>query len=195
MSITKINTDYNIEYAHIYVNETPSREHFDSGWIAKRKEKELSEQGKTVLSVILIDEYNPKERLLDENALLEHLGKQDVAPDFLAYESQLVPHAPILLESIRNPRWREFNQKKIAEGDVVPCSLLVAVWYLFRLGIFKINGDLLKPVNDAKIEDFPAKNIITVLPNRYRSVEEKALNFIAASNYREVSDRIEHIYY
>lgn len=192
--MNNIKVDINIEYAHIYSNENYNREHFEAGWIANQTLLKLTESGLVVSTVILVDEYNPSEHILDINGFVGKMKDSALAPDFIAYESKLIIHSDDFLESIQNPRWKNSLKNGIRSSGRTPCSVLAAIWYLVRLGIYNSDNDI-QPINGSKIDSFPANKIITILPQRYMSVEQRAMDYIKNSTYREYSDRIEHIYH
>src|SRR3989344_9263442 len=177
--------DYNVEFAHIYGNESFSHEHYQASQILKRKIEELEKNKQSYTTTILIDDYNPSEWILNVDKFLEELKGSHTVPDHLAYESKLVPLKDMVLELSSEQIRKGYNRYSNKKNGRVACSLLVAIWHLTRLGIFSLPKDLL--VNGNK--PFSAKKLVTILPERYHNVEEKALKVIGSTpSHRRVRD-------
>lgn len=67
--------DYNIEFGHIYLNESFSKEHFEGAEIAKKIAQKLKREGKTFCLTLMIDDYNPDEQFLDLEGYLKSSKK------------------------------------------------------------------------------------------------------------------------
>lgn len=184
--------NYSIEFAHIYINETHSREHFDAAWIAKQKAKELDKKGCSYSLNILIDDYNPSESILDVSNFINKI-QENVEVDHVASEAALVMWTKLLLEEISKSRIRKSNLHYINRNHKVPCSFLVAVWNLIRLN--ELTNEIDVSIYKDSAKSLVGERIINILPSRYEEVEKRALDIIEHTRYKECINRIEHIFY
>lgn len=184
--------DYNIELAHIYVNEDVTREQYQALDIAKDKIFQLDFRKKTFATAIMIDDYNPNEWTLDVKKFLAIFKGSSLKVDYVIYESKLTKYKDQLLSEM-SPRLNKQYSKYISEKGKCPCSFLIAAWYLVRFGIYDNHGVFLKhPLK----KPLAAKNIITVLPQRYESVEKKALEIIYSTPHKKmIEGKIEHVFF
>lgn len=186
-------TDYNIEYAHIYTDESFDINQRDS--IKKLEEiiNNLDKEKKDFTLTILIDDYNPTSNTLNINNFLKEVEKYGHKPDFIFLESKLVKDKEMLLKEMKDKERREY-EKYINKKNKIPCSFLIAIWYLKRLGVISINKNELEQLNKNN-KAFIAKKIITILPQKYKSVEIKAQEIIKLTKFKKRLKDIEIIYF
>lgn len=182
--------DYNIEFAHIYVNEDFNREHFEAAIRTKQATKNIVQLGKSYVLTVLIDDYNPSDEILDTQVFLQKLESLKVKPDYVIYESKLVYFQDLLLDRM-NGKIKKKYENYINKQRKCPCSFLVAVWHLLRLGVFSEE----KIISNKQDKPFSAKRTITILPRRYESVERKAISIINSTAFCEHIKNIEHIFF
>jgi len=197
--------DYNIEFAHIYLDQEFSEEQRNSIPIAKKLIEKLKSKNETYSLGIMIDDFSPINIILDSKSYIEAL-RMEIDFDYVAYESQLsmysfkfiseLPSELISIKSINNINVKTFHKKDLNIGLITKdnkpsCSLLVAIWYLSRLGVYGMPAKT--QLQNSK--EFIAKKIITILPEKYKETEEKVLVLIANTKYNIYLDRIEYIYY
>lgn len=178
----------NIEYAHIYGDQSPAEEQQRATECVKRLIKGINKDDSFCLTV-LIDEYHPQQQSLLLHDYIDFLDSHGVRPHYVVLESDLRKLAYKVLYSIpadeRKSLCRWMNKK-----DAFPCSLLTATWYLVRLNMFGSIpmieiGSLL---NGA--QRFFGDHLITVLPKSYMENEKRAVEMIAASPWKFLVDRI-----
>lgn len=183
--------DYNIEYCHIYVNENFTTEHYRAVNLLKTAINDLEKKNLSYTTSVLIDDYNPTEKVLNVKSFIKELDCMGGKADHVVYESKLTRLKDDMLGVMRGKLKRRY-QLYINKTGKCPCSFLVAAWYLLRLGIFT-DGQIIKP---KKTKPFAAKQIITILPQRYGSVEKRALEILESTVYADdVRDNIEHIFF
>lgn len=195
--------DVSIECAHIYADEVVSDQHAESVLIARQETARLAHRGKTVRSVVLIDDIHATARRTTSDEVRRMIAQFGHDVDAVVEESSLIAVTKRVIR--RLPReslyWEPFRRaaKRVlflatADGAIAlggvnngrfepTCALLVAAWHLARLGALPVQG-----VPTAKL-------VTSVLEERYRSVEMKALRIIEASRLREFAKGITHIFY
>ncbi len=185
--------DYNIEYSHIYTDEEFGFEQRKSIKILKNVTERLKRAKKSYVLTVLIDEYNSIEPTLSIKNFLGYLEKFKAKPDFVCYESQLVSSYKLLLKKMI-PSLRKKYVKYIEKHKKIPCSFLIALSYLKRLGLLKIRGPELDSLKEPS-QPFVAKKIITILPRKYQAVEMKALKIIEATRFKRYLENILNIFF
>jgi hypothetical protein len=189
------NVDYSIEFCHIYLNETFSHEHRQSIDVLKEVIAELP-PGATHSLNVLIDDYNATEDVLDIEDLKARLKAADVKPDYLAYEARLAPYADALLDLMEEGRLKRSYERYIREKGMIPCSFMIAIWYLLRLGALPLVADaMVYEKNGGHAKAFVAEHLISILPERFRGVEKKAAQIIAKTSFAPLEQKIRHVYY
>jgi hypothetical protein len=156
-----------------------------------------------VRSAVLVDDIHVGGSMTSADAVRRWATELGFGVDSVVEESALVVVAKRVIKSL--PRcslyWEPFrratkrvlflysNDGGIALGAIddhrfkPTCALLIASWNLSRLGAFSVG-------------DVPTATVATsVLEERYRAVEMKALRIIEASPYRALSSRVSHIFY
>lgn len=184
--------DYNIEYAHIYSDEFFGKEQEESVKELHKTIERLKRLKKTYVLTVLIDEYNPTEHTLDIENFLATLKKLNAKPAFLMFESHLVCYKNILLKKMKGKIGREY-EKYIKKHNKVPCSFLIAIWHLKRLGLLKSKNSKLQQLTGGK--QFIANKIITILPKKYQGVELKTIEIIESTNFKRQVTNIAHIFF
>lgn len=210
--MAKIITDYNIEFSHIYADENLGAEQL---WGVNELKALLQKPpfyNQKVVTVVLIDDFHPDVFQFDEAKLRNEFEKLSVAPDFIGYESRLSPVADqLILEIPRSQLANEYfhepersvtlliqDKKRFGLRDEFEfahdytCALLSAAWLLCRLGMYPAPEGVFREASDA---DFAAREIITILPQKYREVEERALDIIGATKFKDLKKHIRHIFF
>ncbi len=190
----RIKTDYNIEYAHIYSDEKFGPPQELSIQILHSVINELKQKKKSYVLTVLIDDYNPQKQILGIQELIANLKRLKAKPDFIGFESKLVQYSNFLLKEM-SPRLQKNYIKYIEKNKKIPCSMLIAIWYLKRLGLIKIQPEELKHLSKDSKKSFVAKKIITILPKRYQKVEKKGLEIIASTKFKNRLCDIENIFF
>jgi len=185
--------DYNIEFAHIYTDEAFSPEHAEGISVLKKVLAGLP-SGTKVTTSVLIDDYNPTKNLLVVSDFTRQLSEAGVTPDFIAWESVLTKQGYSLLNSIHDDRVYKTYENYIRSHGKFPCSYLIAVWNLIRLGYLTLPDNLFCCANKP-VGSFTATNIYSVLPDRFAEVEKKALDIIKATSYADALKQVQHIYF
>lgn len=182
--------DYNIEFGHIYVNEMFTNEHYTSAALAQKTIMKLKSEGKSYVITVLIDDYNPTDSILNIKKFAKNLRAIGINPDYFIMESSLVNYKDMALEEM-NGKIKRLYTKYIENNQKCPCSFLVSIWHLLRLGAF---DDVHIDKTEGK-KPFQAERIITILPERYRSIEKKALDIIKSTKYVGYVAKAEYIYF
>jgi hypothetical protein len=152
---------------------------------------------------VLVDDIHVEASKITPQQIKGWAARFGFGVDMVVEESALKAVAKGVIRSLprRNLYWEPFrrapkrvlflrcNEGGIALGTIVDrhfepsCALLVAAWNLSRLGAFSVGG---LPT---------AERATSILEERYRSVEMKALRIIEASRHRAFAGRISHIFY
>jgi len=183
--------DYNIEYAHIYMDESFNEEHKKAVDSVKELEKKIKKKKLSFIKGVLIDDYNPEVHKLDVQDFVKKLNRYEVKPDFVGFESKMANYKDFML-SIMSPKVRREYIKYIKKIGKVPCSLLAATWYLVRLGVFPASDEMYKDFG--RKNQFVSRKIINILPKKFRETEKKALKIIEGSAYKRYLKNIEYKY-
>ena len=179
---------YNIEYFHIYTDETIEARHQEGLDSLKALQQSWSfEYDK----IVLIDNYNPVEHVTSANDVLSHLKNEGMLPDFWAYEGDMIENAKMFLESIKDGKLKRSYIRYIENKGKYPCSLLTATWYLTRLGKFDMTT--IQSTSDRLY--MPAKRLFNLLPEDYKPVEDRAFELIMNSPYAADADRVQDLFY
>lgn len=190
---SNIKTDYNIEFAHIYADTIFGREQLSSINVFNRLAKRLSRDNKSYVSSVMIDEYSPDFKILNEQKYFAKLKELNASPDYLAYESHLKDIAWRIISLMSGKSGREYK-KYVNQKNKLPCSLLVAAWYLLRLGLIDSTDKVYKRVSNTS-RPFYASKIINILPKKYIGVEKKAIAIIKATRFKDIIHDIKYIYF
>lgn len=187
---THRSSSYSIEYAHIYTDEKVNGNHFESIAVLKDvKSTIVSPYSK----VVLIDNYNADSDKFNVEHFLSILSQKGGKPDFYAFESDLVPLADVLLDSIEKPKVARMYKSYIARKGKYPCSLLTATWYLVRLGRIDGKDILYRNNRDLSLKNAVAEKLINILPSSFADVEKETHKLIGYSKFWEDRFKIEPI--
>lgn len=198
-----VTCDVTIECAHIYADERFTGAHARSVAIARRESRRCMAQGRTVKSAVLIDDIHASGSGISPGDVARWSTQLGFGVDLVVEESTLVTGAKHVIRSLprRDLYWEPFRRASkrvlflrdgaegIALGTIVDrrfqptCALLISAWNLARLGAFPVEGMV------------TAWTATSVLEERYRGVEMKALRIIEASRYATLATRISHIFY
>lgn len=181
---------YSVEFFHIYTDEKISPVHIRGMEYMKAISSVWNVNAQTV---VLIDEYNPKQATLKPQDVFDFLETQGALPDYWAYEGALTDKAEELLSALTDRRLERSYRRYIEAHNKYPCSLLTATWYLTRLGAFDPKGVLQKC--GAAEEYTAADRLINILPEGYKPVEAKAHELIAKSSFHAYADMIQDLFY
>lgn len=204
--------EYNIEFAHIYADEEFGEEQIKSIEILKNVIARLKKERQTFVISVFIDEFHPVIFKLDERKMIAEFKKHGIEVDFVGYESKLgdisnqliqeLPKSMLKLEHFHKPEKEvlifEEDNKKIGLKEEFKfayrhtCALLSASWSLCRLGIYKIPSEA---INNLNKKTFEAKRIITILPEKYRPVEDKVLEIITATRFKKSIENIQYEFF
>ncbi len=212
--------DYNIEFAHIYSNQPKlTDEQLKSAKKTKKIIKRLSEEKKTFVLTLLVDEYHPKFHKLNFNKFLKDLDSLGVPPTYIAYESRMISAARMLLKSIprdlkktvrfhpqimisEKSTYLVNNRVKIklkTRGSIIhfsryTCALLSTAWVLLRFGVIQAKNAV-ELTGMTQPKPFAARNIINVLPRIYEGVERANKNIILSSEYSRLAKNVKSEYF
>lgn len=185
--------DYNIEFSHIYSDKKFGKEQEESVQILKTKTMNFLKEHKTYSTCVLIDEYNSKNDSLDISILLRELNKRNVFPNFIGLESRLILKKDFLLKNIENKKIKREYEKYINKNNRIPCSFLVAVWYLCRLGYLDLHKEIYSCYDRSDI--FHGKQIINILSEKYENLEKRTIEIISNTKFANCIKNIETIFY
>lgn len=186
--------DYSIEYAHIYTNESFAKEHVNASEVLYQISEDLKNRGKSFSKVVMIDNYNPTDHILDIDFFMKNLKRVGAEPDFYLFEKDLVDYKDYALD-IMSRRSKKDYTKYMQKNRKVPCSFLIFIWYLIRLGIIEIRDNNIIKLMNKDTETTKADKLINILPERYKSVEEKAMKALYDSDVdNKIIDNIRNIY-
>lgn len=185
-------TDYNIEYAHIYTDERFGEEQEKGVKELHKIITKLKKLNSNYVTTILIDDFNPTTHTLDVNDFLKKLEKINAKPDFILFESKLANYKNLLLDEMGGKLKKEYKNY-IEKHKKIPCSFLIAIWDLKRLGLISTKKEELTRLR--KNNGFIAKKIITILPKKYQEVERKVLKIIKSTKFKEQIKNMKNIFY
>lgn len=182
-------TIYSVEFSHIYTNEVFSNEHTRSvvnlnSYLPKLKKTQYQ-------TCILIDDYNPNEDLLDISNFFNELENLNATPDYYSYEADMSKYKNEMLSLIQDKKIFKQYTRYIENKNTLPCSFMTAIWYLIRLGTLPHNG-VIKEINEPFL---PSKNLINILPERFRAVEQKTIKLIGSTKYSNYVGNIDYIFF
>ncbi|MEV6280173.1 hypothetical protein [Nocardia sp. NPDC051832] len=178
-----------IEYAHVYTDQEFSVQHL----LSIEELHEFSYDA-SFSRIVLIDDYSTGIPV-DEfglNEFLQHLSENLAQPDAVVLESELLGYCPIVLDLIDDKKMKRGLESYHRTKGTYPCSLMVATWYLLRLGAFG------RPEIEC-IYGTPGKlftdTLVSILPEYFVSPETYAKRIIEAAGHSALLDRIEHVYF
>jgi hypothetical protein len=181
-----------IEFAHIYADEVPSAEHFESAGFAADLKRSLEQENWRVRLDVLIDDYNTRDTTLDLPGFVHLLDSWGAPPDVVGSEASLVPAAEDLLAN--SSRASRSARQYLASHGRMPCSALLTSWHLLRLlGGRPPSGFFLHGQPSAWNTD-GADLLINILHPRSAEVEMKALPLMSTRVGPSLQDRITEVY-
>ena len=197
--------DYNIEFGHIYIDQTPGSEQSLSLTILKQELERMDANNTTHVEVILIDDISPNSARLDIGAYTA-TAEKNMGLDFIFLESTLggfkdqllaeLPQEELLPGKKDSSLYIKSNEGvriMLLKPDSNPtCSFYVAVWFLGRLGIYK---DVARWGINLNQKEFAAKKLLTILSEQYRSSDEQALAIIEKTPHAHRISDIEFKYF
>ncbi len=172
-----------IEYAHIYTNNHISEEQSLSLAILKELSQTYARDRSSL--VVLIDDYSFPDPTFNYHGFQGWLKEQGFRPDVMARESQLIPLCDHIINALEKPAIRD-QICDYVRAKKYPCSLFIAAWYLLRLGYIP---SLLFP------SELTSERLINILPTSFQPFEEKALEIIRATPFRDAADKIDYRYH
>lgn len=207
-----IYNDYNIEFAHIYADELFGDSQIESIEILKKLIERLKKENRSYVLTVLIDDYHVTNSNVDVKKLIKEINSYGINADLIGFESKLTKHADNLIKNLpkkmlkidlfQSPQKEvlslNYNSHKIGlrESQFLivrhTCAILSAVWTLSRLGIYKLDKEQIKNLSN---KPFVAKNTITILPKKYKSVENKVLKIIESTKFAKLLSRIHYKFY
>lgn len=173
----------------------------------KRIIENLEKIGSSFVTGILIDEFSPKNLILDEAAFIKRILNYNVPVDFIAYESKLKSAADKIIKEIPKAKLveRMFGGRKVLllsntgkqiglkEGNSkYTCALLIAAWILIRLGLVKPERGTIKHLTKKQLS---ANKLITILPEKYRESESKVLEILRATKFKSAIKDIDYVFF
>ncbi len=211
---------YNIEFGHIYVDQKFSLLQRESSKIADKFIEKLKSKNETYATAILIDDYLPSYSYLDVYAFLEKVKDVGVPPDYVVYQTQLLSLAHKLIGSINEKNiFEEKTETKFKSNrdtvllthrsissislkdeyfakveDYVETPVLIAAWYLLRLGIFKKQG-IVKETKYTKKVPFAGEKLLTIIPQKYKGIDETAKTILRYTSYKDALGQIKNVYF
>lgn len=182
-------TIYSVEFSHIYTNEVFSNEHTQSvtnlnSYLPKLQKEDYQ-------TCVLIDDYNPNEDLLDVKDFFDKLDALGSKPDYYAFEADMSKYKDEMLSLIQNKKILKQYSKYIDDKNTLPCSFMTAIWYLIRLGALS-HRDIVKDINEPFL---PSANLINILPERFRAVEQKTIKLIGSTKYSNYVGNIDYVFF
>lgn len=175
--------ELSIEYAHIYTNNRISDEQIVSLDVLKDVTKNRAKEAYSLM--VMIDDYSFPDPTFDYKAFLDWLSQKGFKPDVVTRESQLIPACDETLHLIENEQLKHQITDYI-KSKKYPCSLFIATWYLLRL------GHTTHHVFDAALS---SQKIINILPLSFKPFEDKALEIIKCTKYKDAVHAIENKYF
>lgn len=184
---------YDIEYAHIYSDRLLDTEHLHGAAVAAGTAHVLETAGASCSRTVLIDDY-ARLRLLENDVLVDALEAFGVRPDFLASEAALVSLHEEVVGLITDKEQRRSIKRYYRDRGYLPCSYLVAIWYLVRLGaVHPEPGTVFTAVTDSAAFT-PADRLVNVLHPRFRIVEAQAYRLIGATRHAPLVERVHAVF-
>lgn len=180
---------YSIEFFHVYSDEQIKEEHLKSIEYLKTLQRVWDIN---MSRIVMLDDYNPKEHILNIDEVINFTTTKGVGPHFWALESSLVKNAETLLDQVTDKKLKKNYSSYINNHNKFPCSLLTASWYLTRMGLLDSKG-VIHGVSRKRFK--PADRLINILPAEYKPVELRALKLIEKSPYKGYVHKIQDLFY
>ena len=195
--------DVSVEFSHIYGDQHISQSHRLGAECFSTEVSKLRNEGKSISSLVLVDDVHVSKFTISLEDFKQELAKHGGVVDAFVLESQLLSTFKTLLRNLPKDQlyYQPFRaatkrvlflktpEGPVALGDIAnrkfkpTCALLVATWNLARLGVVPVEGI---PV---------AQYSLSILEDKFREIEMKALRIIKASNFSSEAERIGHSFY
>lgn len=174
-----------IEYCHVYIDKGVDETVTDSFDVLSSVIKDLDEYQ----LVVMVDDYSPQiVDNFDYKGFLTLLGRNNSVPSLMIKESALVSINREIVNKIKDTKEGKELTKYIEDCSKYPCSLFIASWYAYRLGV--MTGDI-DTVLDTGFK--PADKLINILPRHFEPFEKKAQKILARIGVD--LEQIENVYY
>ncbi len=174
--------DVSIEYAHIYTNSQIDLEHELSLDILDELRAELAQTEQSYKLFVMIDDYSFPDPTFDYSGFILWLTEKGHGPDLAIRESQLIPVCDIVINQLTSSVLKK-KLVRYTKDKKYPCSLFIAAWYLLRLGYIE------SPVMSVELT---ANKLINILPESFKLHEDKGLEIIKNTSYKDAASRIEY---
>ncbi len=206
--------DYNIEFAHIYADESFSDLHIESIELLKQEIKKFKKQNKSYTLTVLVDDYHSVNSYINIDKLVARIKSLGIDINFVGFEAKLVHYADNLIEELPKNLLKvelfQSSQKEVIhlkhrDGKISlkeehqhtftirhTCAILSATWQLARLGVYKLKDNQIKKFSN---KSFIAQNTLTILPKKYKPVEDKVLLIIKSTKYANLLPKIHYKFY
>ncbi len=164
---------FNIEIAHIYVdNKKLGKEQLESIsalfklFADNRNDISLA----TATIGVWIDDYNPIEKKLDiEKYIIE--VSQLIKVDYVTSE-KAVAETYDFFRNILDPKDRFYYDNYLLKKKKLPCSLVTAMWYYYRMRGAENKNVFLHDIRKEPAY-FACEYIVNVLPKKFANSESK----------------------
>jgi hypothetical protein len=173
--------ELSIEYSHIYTNQKINEEHELS--LKELKNAIKHQVPHEAVLMVMVDDYSFPDPTFSYDEFITWLDTQGYKPDFTIRESQLIPVCDEVLKLIPDDNKLKSQLVDYIKAKKYPCSLFIAAWYLLRLGYIE------HPVFDAR---FAANKLLNILPTSFEPFEQKGLEIIAATPFKEAVNVISY---
>lgn len=185
----------NLEFAHWYADEDFGEEQIVSSQICSDLYRLLASCGQTVSTSILVDDR------AGCDDVREVLQKNSIICDYVGYESRyedlahkvvtaLIVDKKCTAKTINHVDHVFLNDIKLFRNQKATCAVLSATWLLCRLGCLD------HPEIDRFTQSQPfAEKAVIILPKRYRQLEQRVLDIIAATPFHEEVNNIFHVFF
>jgi hypothetical protein len=206
--------DVHIEFSHIYGDQAFGIEQIQSIVIMNEMVKELRQEGKKVVTSILIDDYHAKYQLWsNSDELMKQVRKHGETPDIIALESafvnianEIISQIPASFKRIESFRKEKksvlfFNDgiRKFALKDIYQdrerhkCVMLSCAWLFCKLGLVNFPEGSLQTTRE--VSAFQSHGVISILDKRYEKVEQNVGKLLSVLVEEKNTDRVQYIYY
>ena len=197
--------DWNLEVAHVnWASPAASFSIEEALATAREYTSDWSRSGKSFVICSLVDD---KEfRISDRDAWLVEAerGHPELFRmlDYVCFESDLVTLKDEFLNQLQ-PRQRgridrEIDRYRRKHGSVA-CSHDIAVWHMLRLGLLGSGDQIIRAIRRRRERDdlhsFYARSALSILEEEDREAEERASEILRYCTERDVTKRLELIYY
>lgn len=176
--------DLSIEFGHIYTDEAPRWVHFRQAAIAGKLRQDERLVGKTVSLCLLVDDYNAERNELDLPTYLGQLDEAGLRPDHVVSEAGIASVAENSLAMHFSPVAQMSVERYWDRHGKYPCSFLVSVWYLARLGYLGLPESCFVEHGS---QPFAASSLVGMLDRSYLGVERTASRLLRHSRHGDLS--------